>query len=386
MERDKMIKIVCDVKDSLPIDDLVEFQGDLKVMSDESAAKLKEEILTTGFAFPIYVWKDQLNKNNIIGGHQRVRVLKMLRNEGYVLPKIPVVFIEAASRKEAKRRVLQDTAQYGKITEEGLHEFMTEFDLTFADLTNSFRLPDIDIPHFEANFIAPPGDLNEEYASSLILGNKNETIDISILKPHPRNYRKYPEDQLQHIVSTIKEIGIYKHVIVSSDYTILAGHGLYAAALKLGFKTLPVKKLKYDKDDIRALKILLNDNDLGHLAEIDDRLLSEILKYIKDNAPTGLSGTGYDEKMLAALVMVTRPASEIKDIDEASQWVGMPEYGNTTEPFRVMVACEDEPTRQKFLETIGAKNIRNSGSKLCSIWWPDKEREDKSSIKFVADA
>lgn len=53
------IKISCSTKDYLPLDTLVEFQGDLKSLSEENYQKLKSEILQTGFAFPIYVWKSK---------------------------------------------------------------------------------------------------------------------------------------------------------------------------------------------------------------------------------------------------------------------------------------------------------------------------------------
>jgi ParB-like chromosome segregation protein Spo0J len=380
------IRVACDVKDHLPLSEFTGLQGDLKHLEPTDAAKLRREILDTGFAFPIYVWK-QRGKNYVLGGHQRLRVLRDLEAEGAEVPPIPVVHVKAKNLEEAKRRVLQDVAQYGRVTEEGLHGFVKEMDMGLLELGERFTIPEIDMAHLEANYFPESQVFGNEQVSSLILGNPNERVPLDTLKPHPRNYRKYPPDQVQHIAATVMEIGIYKHLIVAADYTILSGHGIYEAARHLGLKSLPIKKLKYDKDDIRALKILLNDSDLGHLAEVDDRVLSEILKYVKENSPTGLSGTGYDEKMLAALVMVTRPASEIANIDEAKEWVGMPEYENTKEPFKVIVACADEETRKQFLDHIEAKTIKGGVSnKVVSIWWPDKGgRDDQSSLKFAQE-
>lgn len=58
---------------------------------------------------------------------------------------------------------------------------------------------------------------------------ETKKIDISSLKPHPKNYRQHPEDQLAHLVRSIKQNGVYKNIVVSSDMTILAGHGIAEA-------------------------------------------------------------------------------------------------------------------------------------------------------------
>ena len=139
------ISIACDVKDFLPLDELNPFQGKLKDLTKENYAKLKNEILQTGFAFPILVWRSPEGVAFIIGGHQRVRCLLELRNsEGFVIPPLPVVYIRADSFNQAKRRVLQDASQYGNINDDGLLEFAIEANLSLGDL-DAFQLPEIDL-------------------------------------------------------------------------------------------------------------------------------------------------------------------------------------------------------------------------------------------------
>lgn len=149
------IRIACDVAGRAQLDTLTPFQGALKSAPEEELAKLRHEILETGFAFPVYVWKDPSDqKVYIVGGHQRVTVLKRLRDEGFRFPEdqVPVVEVFAASYQEAKRRVLQDVAQYGKIQREGLAEFMKESGMSIGDLESSFRLPDVDVRSFRQQF------------------------------------------------------------------------------------------------------------------------------------------------------------------------------------------------------------------------------------------
>ena len=49
-----------------------------------------------------------------------------------------------------------------------------------------------------------------------------ETIKLSDLKEHPRNYKTHPEDQLQHIISSIEEDGFYINIVIAKDNTLLA--------------------------------------------------------------------------------------------------------------------------------------------------------------------
>lgn len=160
------IRISCSTKDYLPLDSLVEFQGDLKSLSDENYQKLKSEILQTGFAFPIYVWQSKDGINYILGGHQRTRTLRKLQKEGHEIPLIPCVLIEAENIKQAKRRIVQDVSQYGHVEKEGLYEFMNgESELGLDDLKNSFDLPGIDLDSFALEYFedntVPPGEDDE---------------------------------------------------------------------------------------------------------------------------------------------------------------------------------------------------------------------------------
>ena len=208
-----------------------------------------------------------------------------------------------------------------------------------------------------------------------------ETVSIASLKPHARNYRVHPDDQILHLIESIKEHGFYRNVVIAKDGTILAGHGVVQAASKMGLEDVPVIRLNVEPNDARALKVLAGDNEIAHLGEIDDRALSEILKEIKCFDVTGLLGTGYDEMMLANLVMVTRPASEIANFDEAAAWAGMPDYDEGESTIKIIVSFLNMDDRARFLQTTGL----NLTEKQKSAWWPAKSRDDLSSIRFEGD-
>lgn len=156
------VKVACDVKDHVPLDDLHPFQGELKSLSRDDFDRLRREIVETGIAFPVHVWKKPKDKVFIMGGHQRVRVLKHLRDEeGFEVPAIPVVYVMAKNEAEAKRRVLQDVAQYGRVERQGLYEFVVESKMDPSNLVNSFRIPDIDLKSFQFEFFREPQETQE---------------------------------------------------------------------------------------------------------------------------------------------------------------------------------------------------------------------------------
>jgi hypothetical protein len=138
MAAKKVIEITCKGQKYVPHETLKEFQGNLKILPPAQQAKLRAELLKYGFSFPVFVWKDW-----ILDGHQRIDTLKGLIDDGYRVGDIPVVEIEASSRKEAAEKLLLVQSKYGQITDEGLVDFVEKFDLDFESIYKDLDLPDI---------------------------------------------------------------------------------------------------------------------------------------------------------------------------------------------------------------------------------------------------
>jgi hypothetical protein len=206
-----------------------------------------------------------------------------------------------------------------------------------------------------------------------------ELINTKDLKPHPRNYQQHPDYQLRHIMKSIETHGFYRNVVVAKDNTILAGHGVVEAATRLGIDQIPVHKVNLQPDDTRALQILTGDNEINNLAVVNDRMLTELLKEIMvEDQAVGLTGTGFDEAQLASLLMITRPASEIKDKDEAAEWLGMPDWEGSSKRLTVIVSFDKEEDKQEFARILGYTFTPTTKS----IWFPHKPKDDTSSIEF----
>jgi len=211
-----------------------------------------------------------------------------------------------------------------------------------------------------------------------------EMVEIASLKTHARAYRSHPPDQLEHLARSLRTHGCYRPILIARDGTILAGRGITTAAKEwLGWTEIPARRLDIGPEDPEALKILAGDDEVGNLAETNDRARAEVLKHVKDSADEGLLGTGFDSGALANLALVTRPASELADKDEAAHWVGMPAFEKPVEErCKLVVSFTSDDDRLKFLELINHQGHRHVRGKAISIWWPDKPRQDLYALRF----
>jgi len=214
-----------------------------------------------------------------------------------------------------------------------------------------------------------------------------EVVSVDDLTNHPRNYREHPDDQLEHIVESLKANGFYRNVVTASDLTILAGHGVVKAARKLGHTSIPVLRLPYGPEDERSLKVLTGDNEIAMQADQDDRMLTELLKEIAES-DVGLLGTGYSEEQLAALLFVTRPRGEVADFDAAAEWVGMPDFEPHSGPLQIVVSFRNDEDRSAFVDEhdiVIAKEY-DTGRRVWSAWWPARPGRDMKAVAFVEES
>lgn len=136
----KEIKINCDAKDYLDLNELTEFQGNLKFRDDEDFNKIVRSILKHGFCFPFFVWKKD-TINYVLDGHGRLGAMEKLDELGYKIPSLPVIYVKCKNEKAAKDLLLRLNSFYGRMSKESVMEFVDGLDLDFSDL----RLPNMAI-------------------------------------------------------------------------------------------------------------------------------------------------------------------------------------------------------------------------------------------------
>jgi len=148
---DRIVRVTCTGAATLPITKIEPFQGSLKTLSKQAFAKLKKSIIDFGFSFPLFIWRDGAHCWSI-DGHQRVATLKEMQKEGWQVPELPVVWIDAKDEKEAKHKLLLAVGAYGKVTDEGLYEFIKTACLEMGTLNETIELGDIDFNKFIAGY------------------------------------------------------------------------------------------------------------------------------------------------------------------------------------------------------------------------------------------
>jgi len=135
-----------------------------------------------------------------------------------------------------------------------------------------------------------------------VSGITTEPREISALRPHPRNYRRHPERQLELLRESLRIHGQQKPVVITPDGTILAGHGLVEAAKAEGWTELACHV--YDGPYPEAF--LAIDNRASDLAEDDEASLAALLRDL--DSQDQLNAAGWQDNELGELL--TRLGSE----------------------------------------------------------------------------
>lgn len=176
-------------------------------------------------------------------------------------------------------------------------------------------------------------------ADQAVERHATRSIQLSKLKPHPRNYREHPERQIEQIAISIQEHGQYRPIVTANDHTILAGHGVALALESLGVDVADVIVLDVDPQSPKALRLIAGDNELSRLAFTDDRMLLELL-----SDAGSLAGTGFDDESLAQLLAFPSPGDADSDAESDSESGGESEYRYTTDtPSPIYTPRREEP-------------------------------------------
>ena len=138
-----MIEIKCRANALIPLNELGAFQGQLKTIKVENLVKLKNSIIEQGFIAPIFVWQNG-DDNWVLDGHQRIKALKSLEEDGEVIPPLPIAYVEADDIKEAKEKLLHITSQHGDFTIDGLDDFLLDAELDLETI-GEVRLLDTEL-------------------------------------------------------------------------------------------------------------------------------------------------------------------------------------------------------------------------------------------------
>ena len=101
------MQITCTGAEMIRLDELHDFQGNLKDLTQPHVEKLLKHMEEDGFSYPFFYWQDKTGKKWIFDGHQRLRVLGYAKEHGKQIPgTYPACRIEAKDKNDAARKLL----------------------------------------------------------------------------------------------------------------------------------------------------------------------------------------------------------------------------------------------------------------------------------------
>ena len=188
------ISIKCDNEKTLELAEMTELQGGLKERTDIDYDKIKLSIIKYGFSFPFYIWKSG-KTNYILDGHGRFETLCRMQKDGYIIPPLPVFYIKAKDKAEAKQKLLRLNSQYGKMTKESVLEFAEDLEINFDEISlpdtvidfsdQSEETPettgDDEVPEVEEKAVSQRGEIYELGNSLLMCGDSTSAEDVARL-------------------------------------------------------------------------------------------------------------------------------------------------------------------------------------------------------------
>ena len=130
-----------------------------------------------------------------------------------------------------------------------------------------------------------------------------EYVSLDEIKPYEGNAKLHPEEQIEEIVSSIREVG-FKDPIGIWNNEIVEGHGRYEAAKRLGMTEVPVIRLDDLTDEQRKAYALIH-NKTTMDSDFDLSVLAKEIEGIHD---IDMSLYGFDMSKIFP--------PEIKQVDE----------------------------------------------------------------------
>lgn len=83
-----------------------------------------------------------------------------------------------------------------------------------------------------------------------------EQVPTDLLKPYPGNARTHDDKQVATIVRSLESFGWMNPIIAERDGTIIAGHGRWLAAKRLGLEHCSVIRVEHlTPDAVRACRL-----------------------------------------------------------------------------------------------------------------------------------
>lgn len=153
-------------------------------------------------------------------------------------------------------------------------------------------------------------------------GVQHAVVALDSLTPHPRNYRRHPEQQVARLGASLARFGQVRSIVVQEGadgrYLLVAGHGLAEAARANGYTELRADVIPATWTATQVEAYLIADNETTRGADDD---LTQLAAMLEEQRAAGehLEALGYSDEELAALLddlAQAALAGDKRDVDD----------------------------------------------------------------------
>jgi len=167
-------------------------QEEFKEWFDSGDEKLQKSLLKYQFVDPFKVWQAGPDEMYCLDGFHRYQDLAALERSGITVPEeLPATFIDCEDINDAAQLVLVYSSIYAKITQVGLHDFISKYNLDIIQMSDTINIPEFSMDRHiqkfdlhgvndaeepeviigEADIIVKEGDLFEINGHRIICGS-----------------------------------------------------------------------------------------------------------------------------------------------------------------------------------------------------------------------
>ena len=173
--------------------------------------------------------------------------------------------------------------------------------------------------------------------------------DIGTLSPRSANPRTHSDEQIAQIQNAIRSFGWTNPILIDPWGEIIAGHGRFEAAKRLGLETVPTITLEgLSESEIRALVIA--DNKIPLSAEWDPEILRSELQALEAEG-FGADAVGFSEAELRAIL------GDAPEMDEDPRTEPSAESKLGDLVYRVIVTCPNEQKQAEVHDRLQLEGL-----------------------------
>lgn len=119
---------------------------------DDGDKKLVNSLLKYQFVDPFKVWEHNGQIYCLDGKHRTLDLQQLIISGVDVPDELPATFMDCESMEEAAELVLVYSSAYAKITQQGLFDFVSKFNLDIPTLRDQISIPEFSMERFEQKF------------------------------------------------------------------------------------------------------------------------------------------------------------------------------------------------------------------------------------------